>query len=110
MRTDSTVHASAPSPVFFDGGARLAPIEHSGSTLALVIADEPIASAIAELYRTHGYDVFAPDTPLDAIQTLISAGDQIGVVLVSPETAWANGLREFLADEYPTIDQIVLAA
>jgi len=74
-----------------------------------VIAEEPLSAVIGELYRAYGYDVFAPETPLEVIQTLVSVGDRIGAVLISPDAAWANGLREFLADEYPEIDRIVLA-
>ena len=85
-------------------------IERSGRDVALVIANEPLAAVIGELYRAYGYDVFAPETPLDVIQTLISADDRIGAVIISPDARWANGLCEFLGEEYPEIDRIVLAS
>jgi hypothetical protein len=88
----------------------LATLERAGRDVALVIADEPLATVIGELYCDYGYDAVAPETPLAVIQTLLSSGGQIGVVIISPDARWAHGFREFLADEYPEIDRLVLAA
>lgn len=92
------------------GSAWLAALERPGRDVALVVADEPLAAVIAELYRAYGYEVRTPATPLDVIQTLLGVGDRIGVAVLSPDARWADGLREFMADEYPEIDRIVLAA
>ena len=39
-----------------------------------------------------------------------SPGDRIGAVVISSDARWADGLRDFMEDEYPEIDRIVLAA
>jgi hypothetical protein len=92
------------------GSAWLAALERPGRDVALVVADEPLAAVIAELYRTYGYEVCTPATPLDVIQTLLGVGDRIGAAVISPDARWADGLRDFMADEYPEIDRIMLAA
>ena len=92
------------------GSAWLAALERPGSDVVLVVADEPLGAVIAELYRAYGYEVRMPATPLDLIQTLLRVGDRIGAAVISPDARWADGLRDFMADEYPDIDRIVLAA
>jgi hypothetical protein len=82
----------------------------SSRDVALVIADPPLAAVIAELYRAYGYEVYVLETPLDVIQMLIGVGERTGVAVLSPDARWADGMRDFLADEYPAIDRILLAA
>ena len=78
--------------------------------IALVIAEPEVGAALGELYQTYGYEVFLPETPLDVIETLVTVGDQVGVVLISSEARWATGLRELIAEEFPKTDRIMLVS
>lgn len=86
---------------------RLSTVDRSRRDAAIVIANRPLA-LIGEWYLANGYVVFAPTTPLDVIQALVLNRDRIGVVVLSREARWADGLLEFLAEEYPEIDRVVL--
>lgn len=114
MRIESAVFRARPRAhsrdVVDDGNRWIAALERCGRRIALVIADDPLAAALGELYRAYGYDVIVAETPLDAIQTLVSGGDEVGAVCLSLETTWAGELRELLADEFPEIDRIVLVS
>lgn len=85
---------------------------HDGSKpgVALVIAEPELAAPVSELYQAYGYEVFLPETPLDVIETLVVAGDQVRVVLISSEAKWASGLRELIAEKFPKTDQIILVS
>jgi len=72
----------------------------------LVWAADPLRSALVELMRSYGFEVCAPATPLDAIETLIDTGDRISHALISLDSGL--GLREFLAVEYPAIECVTL--
>ena len=76
--------------------------------VALLIAEPELAAPVSELYQAYGYEVFLPETPLDVIETLAVAGDQVRVVLISSEARWASGLRELIAEEFPKTEQIIL--
>ncbi|HEU0035587.1 MAG TPA: hypothetical protein VFQ53_33480 [Kofleriaceae bacterium] len=78
--------------------------------VSLVVADEPIRSALVEGLRANGCDAIAPKTPLDMVQALIAWREQIGSVVISSASRWAHGLRDFLADEYPEIEPVMLAS
>lgn len=69
-----------------------------------------LRAALAELGRANGYKVLACATPLDVIQTLLQLGDRIRHAIISSEPRWGLGLPEFLSDEYPDIERIMLAA
>lgn len=75
----------------------------------LVLAETPLRDAIATAVRSNGYDVLACTTPLEAIHMLERHGNQIGYAVLSPATPRALELRELLADEYPTIERLVLS-
>jgi hypothetical protein len=79
------------------------------SRIVLVIADVPLTAPITERYRTRGYEVLAPTTPLDVIQRLLAVGDRVSVVVVSVEARWASGLDELISEEFPDIDHVLLA-
>jgi len=72
----------------------------------LVWAANPLRSALVELMRSYGFEVCAPETPLEAIETLIDTGDRISHALISLDSGL--GLREFVADEYPAIECVML--
>lgn len=74
----------------------------------LLVADEPIRGAVWEMATRGGYDVFACRTPLEVVDTLVGAGDRIACVVMESEAHWGNGLREFLADEYPQLQKMIL--
>ena len=76
----------------------------------LVVAEKPLRDAITELSRTNGYEAFAPATPLDAIQILERRRSQIGHAFISSVVDWGRELRTLLAEEYPSIGRIILAA
>ncbi len=44
------------------------------------------------------------------IDTLIEIGDRVACAVVSSTTSWGQGLAEFLADEYPTIQRVLIDA
>lgn len=80
--------------------------------VVLVCADEPLGSALAELARAHGYEPRVSVAPLQAIQTLLAAGGRVRNALISSALRhdWGRALHEFLADEYPEVDRVMLTA
>lgn len=79
-----------------------------GRDALLLVADEPIRGAVWELATRGGYDVFACRTPLDVVDTLVGASDRIACVVMESAVQWGKGLREFLADEYPRLQKLIL--
>jgi hypothetical protein len=75
----------------------------------LVVAPGSLRAAIVERARARGHEVFAADTPLAAIHTLERFRDRIGYVVVSPRLSWEPELRALVSEEFPELDQIVLA-
>jgi hypothetical protein len=82
--------------------AWLTALEGGGPRTALVVADQPLAGALADLCRSRGYDVLVP--------LLLAKSERLGPVLISAKARIAAGLQELLADEYPQLDRVVLAA
>lgn len=116
MRIKEIIRRARLRPVADDGERASAlegvifGLEGSRRGIALVIAEPALAAAVSELYQAHGYEVFVPETPLDVIDTLVTVGDEVCAVLISSEATWANGLREFIADEFPKIDRVLLVS
>ena len=75
----------------------------------LLVADEPLSGFLLELAHVNGYDAFACQTPLDAIDTLVQVGDRVACAIVCASVGWADALAEFLADEYPDIERILIS-
>ena len=75
----------------------------------LVLAEPDLRDALALAVRTNGYEVFACQTPLDAIQLLERHSLQIGYAVLSPQTPRALELHDLLVDEYPTIQPMLLS-
>ncbi|MBV8761112.1 MAG: hypothetical protein JO257_27700 [Deltaproteobacteria bacterium] len=78
--------------------------------IMLIVADEPVCGMLLELAHINGFDAFACETPLDVIDTLIEIHDRIACAVVSSQTPWGAGLGDFLADEYPTIQRVLIDA
>lgn len=85
------------------------PNRNGDRDVAIVLAEDAIVGMLGDFYRSQGYRTMAPRTPLDLIQTLLSHRTKIGPVFISPRLSWSDGLREFLADEYPELDRVVVA-
>lgn len=102
--SDTEMWASDP------GGwlASLPAQRESGRDIMVIVANEPLCGVLLELAEVNGLDAFACETPLDVIRTLIDIGDRIACAVVSSTTEWGEGLAEFLADEYPSIDRVLL--
>ena len=79
-----------------------------GRDVMLLVAEEPLCGLLLELAHANGYDAFACETPLDAIDTLVEIGDRVACAIVSTSARWADGLGEFLADEYPHVERILI--
>ena len=79
-----------------------------GRDALLLVADEPIRGAVWELATRAGYDVYACRTPLEVVDTLVGASDGIACVVVESGASWSRGLREFLSDEYPRLQRLIL--
>lgn len=79
-----------------------------GRNALLLAAEEPLRGLLLELAYSSGYDAFACETPLDAIDTLVEIGDRIACAIVSSASRWADGLGEFIADEYPHVERILI--
>ena len=80
-----------------------------GRDVMVVVAEEPLSGALLELAHMNGLDAFACETPLDVIQTLLGLGHRVACAVVAASVEWGNGLAEFLADEYPHVDRVLLA-
>ena len=76
----------------------------------LLVAEEPLCGQLLEMAHENGFDAFACETPLDTIDTLVELGDRVACAIVSSATKWADGLGEFLADEYPHVERILIDA
>ena len=74
----------------------------------MIVADEPLSDALLELAHVNGLDAFACETPLDVVQTLLDVGDRVACTVVASSVDWGEGLAEFLADEYPEVDRVLL--
>lgn len=78
--------------------------------IMLIVANEPVCGMLLEIAHINGFDAFACETPLDVIDTLIEIGDRVACAIVSSTAPWGAGLGDFLADEYPTIQRVVIDA
>ena len=74
----------------------------------VVVAEKPLSGLLLELAHMNGLDAFACETPLDVIQTLVGLGPRVACAVVAASVDWGNGLAEFLADEYPHVDRVLL--
>jgi len=79
-----------------------------GRDALLLVADEPVRGAVWELAIRAGYDVYACRTPLEVVDTLVGIGDNVACVVMDSGARWGRGLREFLADEYPRLQRMIL--
>jgi hypothetical protein len=75
----------------------------------LVLVEEPLRAEIVSAVRTNGYEAHACKTPLDVIQILERYGKRIAYAVLSPAAPRALEVRELLADEYPSIQPLVLS-
>jgi hypothetical protein len=75
----------------------------------LVLVEEPLRNDIVTAVRTNGYEAHACNTPLDVIQILERHGGRIGYAVLSPGAPRALEIRELIADEYPSIQPLVLS-
>lgn len=80
----------------------------AGRDVMLLAVGEPLCGLLLELAHVNGYDAFVCETPLDAIDTLVELGDRVACAIVSVSAKWAEGLGEFLADEYPRVERIFI--
>lgn len=76
----------------------------------LVIAAEPLRSALTELARSKHLDVHTCTTPLDTCQALERASARLAYAIISSDTLWGLELRQLLEDEYPEIKSVMLIA
>ena len=79
-----------------------------GRDVMLLVAEEPLCGLLLELAYENGYDAFACETPLDAVDTLVELGERVACAIVSSSAKWAEGLGDFLADEYPHVERILI--
>lgn len=77
--------------------------------VALIIASEPLRSALVARARAGQVEVFAPVAPLDAIQFLETHRDRIAYAIIAADK-WGPEFPQFVADEYPEIHPITLVA
>jgi len=103
-------HPALPDDLYSEGEACVSglPPPLDGRDALLLVADEPVRGAVWEMATHAGYDVFACRTPLEVVDTLVGAADRIGCVVLESEAGWGNGLREFLAEEYPRLQRLIL--
>jgi hypothetical protein len=80
----------------------------NGRDIMLLVAEEPLTSVLLELSRVNGYDAYACETPLDAIDTLVQLGDRVACAFVSAAVRWTDGFGEFLRDQYPHVERILI--
>lgn len=78
--------------------------------VALVIGDAPTAAHIDQRCREKGLAIAHAPTPLNAIYSLLAMGDQVKVVVVSETARWARGLLELVAEEFPGVKRVCVAA
>jgi hypothetical protein len=118
MRThelaESWTPAFAPEPrpenSFDDWLATLPTKLRERRDIMLIVAEEPVCGMLLDIAHINGFDAFACETPLDVIDTLIDIADRIACAVVSSKTQWGAGLGDFLADEYPTIQRVLIDA
>lgn len=92
------------------GGIELALSPVVGRETALVLAVEPLRSALVASVMARGFAVETCTTPLDAIQILERLGPRIGYALISSVPDGGVALRRLLLDAYPDIKSIVLVS
>jgi hypothetical protein len=85
-------------------------LQHQDLGIMIVVADEPLCGILLELADSNGFDAFACETPLDVVDTLVQIGHRVVCAVVASSIAWGEGLAEFIADEYPHVRRIQLAA
>jgi hypothetical protein len=76
----------------------------------LMIDDPTTQAAIGRAVRDCGFRLIARTTPLDAIQSLVSAGSRLHAAIISVELPHRAGhdVLDFLAREYPEVRCAVL--
>ena len=119
MRTNESL-AESWTPAFaphlqpedsFDGWLASLPTKlRERRDIMLIVADEPVTGMLLELAHINGFDAFACETPLDVIDSLVQIGDRVACAVVSSKTDWGQGLGDFLADEYPAIQRVLIDA
>lgn len=111
---ESWTPAFAPEPSpdhsFDDWLATLPTQLREHRDIMLIVAQEPVCGMLLEIAHINGFDAFACETPLDVIDTLIEIGDRVACAVVSSTTEWGAGLADFLADEYPSIQRVLVEA
>lgn len=91
-----------------DGLRLLARPPRDGRDVMLLVTEEPLCGLLLELAHRSGYEAFACDTPLDVVDTLVELGERVACAIVSATATWGEGLGEFLADEYPHVERILI--
>lgn len=85
-----------------------ATLRNSTRDAVLVVADTPLRDTISDVARDGGYQVMVATTPLAAVHQLVRHGDRIAYAIVASLPAWAHGLRELLAEEFPDVPLLTL--
>ncbi|HSD87861.1 MAG TPA: hypothetical protein VLB44_10120 [Kofleriaceae bacterium] len=76
----------------------------------LIFAPEPLRSVLADLVRRSGYEPRVMNTPLQAIEELLGAGDRVVHAVISEELPDAQGMHELIGDEFPEVSRVYVAA
>lgn len=76
----------------------------------LIFASEPLRSTLADFVRHSGYEPRIMTTPLEAITELVGAGDRVVHAVISEELPDAKGMHELIADEFPEVSRVYVAA
>lgn len=85
-------------------------LRRQGRDVMLLVSEEPLTGVLLELAYLNGFDAFACRTPLDVIDTLVELGDRVACAVLSTGATWSTGLPDFIADEYPHIQRVVVDA
>ncbi len=90
--------------------ASLPELRARGRDVMVIVAGDPLYEVFSELAVANGFDTFACQTPLDAVDTLVQVGDRVACALVSSDTKWGEAFAHFLADEFPHVQRILVEA
>ncbi|HEY5948171.1 MAG TPA: hypothetical protein VIV40_21895 [Kofleriaceae bacterium] len=94
-------------------GCSLSSLERArldGRDLMLIVAEEPLRGRLLELAHANGFQGRSCRTPLDAVHMLVQTGHRVACAIVTSTSEWAARLAEFMADEFPRIERIQIAA
>jgi hypothetical protein len=89
---------------------RSPPRRTSGHDGVLIVADGAQRAALAELAGARGHAVYVASTPLDAVHALERHRGRVRYAIISSAVSWEPELRALIADDFPGVEAIVLAA